>query len=208
MITSFFGVPGCGKTTFATKLAQSELKKIKKGKSRYKRVYTNFFCFGCYQIDYNDLGSYLITDSLIILDEITLDADSRNFKEFGQEKKEFFILHRHMYNDIYILSQQYNGTDKKIRDLTQELYFLRGSKLFTIAKKIYRCLDINEMSHEVVEGYRFPKFLETLFTRRNYMLCFRPKYYKYFNSFELPTHILNLPLYNNQLWNDTIDFTV
>ena len=43
MITGFFGVPGCGKTTLATFFAQRELKKIKLYSSKYKRVYTNFF---------------------------------------------------------------------------------------------------------------------------------------------------------------------
>ena len=61
----FFGVPGCGKTTVLTALAQKELKKISKGKSKYDRVLTNFECEGCYKIDFNDLcriacGNFII----------------------------------------------------------------------------------------------------------------------------------------------------
>ena len=32
MLTCYFGVPGCGKTTLLTKLAVKELKRIKKGR--------------------------------------------------------------------------------------------------------------------------------------------------------------------------------
>ena len=47
MITCYFGVPGCGKTTLLTKIAQKELKRIKRCKSPYNHVLTNFYCQGC-----------------------------------------------------------------------------------------------------------------------------------------------------------------
>ena len=71
MVTGYFGLPGSGKTTFLTMLAQKELIKMQKGKSCYKHVLTNFYCYGCEKIDYKDLGSYEIEDSLILLDELT-----------------------------------------------------------------------------------------------------------------------------------------
>ena len=92
MIQGYFGLPGSGKTTFLTMLAQKELKKIRKNKSRYDKVLTNFYCDGCYKIDYKDLGHYSIENSLILLDEITLDADSRDFKQFDKYHKSFFVI--------------------------------------------------------------------------------------------------------------------
>ena len=68
MIQGYFGLPGSGKTTFLTMLAQNELKKIRKNKSVYDKVLTNFYCDGCYKIDYKDLGHYSIENSLILLD--------------------------------------------------------------------------------------------------------------------------------------------
>ena len=44
MLTCYFGVPGCGKTSLLTKFAIDELKRMRKGKSPYKHIYTNFRC--------------------------------------------------------------------------------------------------------------------------------------------------------------------
>ena len=90
MITGYFGLPGSGKTTFLTMLAQKELKRMAKGKSPYKHILTNFYCEGCEKIDFNDLGRYQFDNALILLDEITIDADNRDFKNFGKEKVTFF----------------------------------------------------------------------------------------------------------------------
>lgn len=186
MITGFFGLPGSGKTTFLTMIAQKELKKIKKGKSPYKHILTNFYCEGCEKVDYEQLGHYDIQDSVILLDEITLDCDSRNFKQFDSYHKDFFLLHRHDNVRVYWFSQQFDGVDKKVRDCTQDLYFVKKGLLLPIskAKRIYRQLDINEMTREIVQGYRFGNIFDVLFDNRNTIFCWRPRWYKYFDSFE------------------------
>ena len=196
MVTGYFGLPGSGKTTFLTMLAQKELIKMQKGKSCYKHVLTNFYCYGCEKIDYKDLGSYEIEDSLILLDELTLDADSRNFKQFDEAHKKFFLLHRHYGCDVIYFTQQYDGIDKKIRDITQELYFVKKIFCFSHAKKIFRILDINEMTKEIVNGYRFSKLFDILFNKCS-KWCFRPKWYKYFDSWE---RITGLKEMNYQRW--------
>ena len=91
MVKGYFGLPGSGKSTFLTMIAQKELKRIRRGKSAYKHVLTNFYCEGCCIIDYSQLGLYDLSHSLILLDEITLDAESRDFKLFNSKKKRFFI---------------------------------------------------------------------------------------------------------------------
>ena len=188
MIKGFFGLPGCGKSTFLTMIAQKELKRIERGKSPYKRVYTNFYVKGCYIINYAELGLYDFSESLILLDEITLDADSRNFKQFDQVKKEFFLLHRHYKIDVIYFTQQWDGVDKKIRDLTHDLYYVKKLRLpllteLTVATRIYRVLDINEDTKEIVNGYRFPNWFDRLIGRTK-VYCWRPNYYKYFDSFD------------------------
>lgn len=216
MITGYFGVPGCGKTTIATMKAQKLLKRIKrdekrvaKGKKRlcpYQRVLTNFYCSGCYKVDFKDIGIYDIQDSAIILDELTIDADNRDFKNFSRSSVEGFIYHRHYFNDIFYYTQNFQAVDKKIRDLTQNLFFLKKSKvfpfsLFTKAKIIYRTIDINEMTKEIVNGYRFPNFFENILDFFGILklgeICFRPNYYKYFNSYSQP---LNLKVFNYEEW--------
>lgn len=108
-ITMYFGLPRSGKTTFSTAIAVQEAKRIQKGKSRYKAVYTNYPVIypNVYQIKPStDLGAYEITDSLIIIDEATLVVDSRDHKNFDKRLRAFFFLHGHWRVDIVLLAQQ------------------------------------------------------------------------------------------------------
>lgn len=187
MVTGYFGLPGSGKTTFLTRLARRQLRKIAKGKSSYTHVLTNFYCEGCERVDYKDLGHFNIENAYILLDEITLDADSRNFKQFDEAHKHFFLMHRHYGCDVVYFTQQYDGVDKKIRDITSNLYFVKKRLMFTVATKIYRTLDINEMTKEIVQGYRFANWFEKWFLGGTHQICYRPKWYKYFDSWDRPT---------------------
>ncbi len=218
MITGYFGVPGCGKTTLAVRKARKINKCIERDKKRikmglkplcpYDRVLTNFNCKGCYKLNFNDLGIYNIQNCCIILDELTIDADNRDYKNFKKHSVEFFVYHRHYFNDIFYYTQNFNAVDKKIRDLTHSLFFVKKSmlpffSLFTKAKRIFRTIDINEYTKEIVNGYRFPNFFENildcLFIIRLGEICFRPLYYKDFNSFNQP---LNLKKFEYIMWDN------
>jgi len=186
MIKCYFGVPGCGKTTTLVKVARKEQKRLKK---RYKEIYTiNFQCVGCIPIEFNDLKEYKFNDALILIDEITMDADNRSFKTFPKEIRDFFILHRHLGVDIIYATQNYENVDKKIRDLTGELWYMSKSvvpflKNFTTAKRIYRNININEFTSDLTLGYRFCNFIEMLFAS-NMEIIWRRKYYKYYDSWD------------------------
>ena len=188
IITGYFGTPGCGKSTLLCKFAIKELRRIKKGKSPYKHVLSNFYIKGCEKVDIHDLGRYEIENSLILLDEISMDADSRDYKNFSKSLRDFFILHRHVGNSIIYACQDYEKTDKVIRNLTFDLWYVHTSvvpifKKFTIAKRIFRNININEFNSELTIGYRFAKLKEIFFTPAK-KVCFRPLYYKYFDSFD------------------------
>lgn len=189
MIKGYFGVPGCGKTTNLVKLARKEQKRIKK---RYKHIYTiNVDIKGCERITKETLEKYLIEDSLILWDEITLDADNREFKTFSKELRDFFILHRHVGCDIVYVTQNYEKVDKVVRDLTGELWYMERSivpllRQFTKSKRIYRNITINDHTSELSLGYRFCNLIESFFTS-NVEICFRRLYYKYFDSYSLLT---------------------
>lgn len=188
MLTCYFGVPGCGKTTILTKIAQKELHRIKKGKSAYKHILTNFYCQGCEMVTFDDLKDSYISDSLILLDEITLDSDSREFKNFSKGHKDFFTLHRHLHNDIVVFCQDYSRMDKTIRNNVYDLWYVTKSVIpffrsFSVARRIYRNIAINEMSSELTLGYRFANFTERLFSS-NCKIIWRRPYYKYFNSYD------------------------
>lgn len=196
MITCYFGVPRVGKTTIATSIAQKELKKIRRGRSKYKHVLTNFYCKGCERIKFEDLGRKDIQECLIIFDEITLDADNRDHKNFAKESVEGFVLHGHYFNDIIVLTQYYQMMDIKIRNLTQRLFIMTKSYIFPISKyrQVFRTYVINEHTQELVMGYRFANWIEILLSCLPFSFSFgklsglvwRPKWYKYFDSYDQP----------------------
>lgn len=203
MITAYFGVPGCGKTTLLAMLAQKELRKMENGKSPYKHVLTNFYCKGCEHVDLKKLGEMIPEDSLILLDEITLDADSRDFKSFSQYQKLFWILHRHVGCDIVYFCQDFSRVDKTIRNLTYDLWYCTKSvfplfREFTVCQRIWRNININEYSNELTLGYRFSNLRERLFTKTRKVL-FRKPWYKYFDSFD-KGELADRPEYEYTLW--------
>lgn len=190
MISGYFGVPGSGKTTILTALAQKEIRRIRRGTSSYEHVLTNFYCIGCERVEFVDFNKYSTHNCLILLDELTLDADSRSFKSFPQGIKEFIVMHRHLRNDIIYFVQDYSRIDKTIRELTNDLWYVRKPVFpffnrFSICRRIFRNIVINEFTSDLVLGYRFSKFLERLFIPHGTCkLIYRPRWYRYFDSFD------------------------
>ena len=191
MIKLFFGLPGCGKTTA---LAYFALKNSS-GK-RYRHIYGNVPLAGCpnyVHIENEDIGVYDLSDSLILIDEGTLFADNRDYKNFPKHQIQFFLLHRHYNCDIYIFTQQWDGVDKKIRVITDRVYYLY-KPFFTgfFRTKIWRIpygliipdrKDTHSAKYgDIVQGY----FKPPLIARFASPSIFRPKYYKYFNSWDRP----------------------
>lgn len=183
MITGYFGLPGCGKTTFSVKIAK-----------KYQKKGYRVFCLsdypidGCYLFDWDDLGTFDMSNSVIIIDEISLRADNRDYKKFSQAVKQFMILHRHYHCDVIWFTQQYDGLDKKIRELTTCLYYIRSLGLVSYAVRIDRFIHVDKESMQILVGYKIAGILQRLFAWLNGSLkvCFRPFYYKYFDSYIAP----------------------
>lgn len=183
MITTYFGLAGCGKSSILTLIAQKELKRIAKGKSKYTKVYTNFPCIGCEEISIKVLGKYYLHDALIILDEITLSADSRDWKNFPKEAKEFVCLHRHFNTDLIVSVQDYSRCEKTIREMTNALYYVSRGMFWSTARPIYRTIAINEYIGDLIQGYRFPTFWEAITGNRIYIISRAWKYYDSFDKY-------------------------
>lgn len=189
-VSLYFGLPGCGKTTL---MAAHALRAIKS--RRYKNVYCNVHLNipGIWYITYKDLGVYDISDGLVLIDEATLSFDSRAHKDFSRESLEFFLTHRHANVDVELFTQQWDGVDRKIRVITDRVYYIYKG-LFTGRwfSKYYRIpygiiipeSDKNGGEHlgDIIQGYCKPSLVERLFAPRLY----RPKYYPYFDSWERP----------------------
>lgn len=206
MVSLYFGLPGCGKTTMLAKLAhdtdlliEKDLKRVAKGLPRkcpYDYVYTNIELIGlkhCRKITFDMLGRYDVRNALILIDEATIEVDSRDYKKFSQASKEFILLHRHYRCDIAFFTQQWDGVDKKIRVITDRVYYLyKGVFSRLWFTRMYRVpygiiipdpkKDSSEKLGEIVQGYCKPSFFVRLFSPWLY----RPRYYKYFDSWEAP----------------------
>lgn len=186
MIIGYVGIPGCGKTSVLTLIAQKELQRIQKGKSKYKEVYTSFYCVGCKKLNFQDLGKFYFHHCLILLDEMTLLQDSRDWKNLSESLKQFIVLHRHFDVDCIYDCQDWSRCEKTFRENTYMLFYLERLRLpflkIAKAQRIYRNLSINEYSSELTLGYRFAKGLLEKFGTRQYFNL--KKAFKYFDSFE------------------------
>lgn len=100
MVNGIFALPRTGKTLLLGYLASLAVdgKNVNvKGipftsHKKYKYVYTNFYVKGALRLDFEKLGVTDFSDSLILIDEIQLFADSRNFKTFSDNLKFFFSI--------------------------------------------------------------------------------------------------------------------
>lgn len=198
MIRLYFGLPGAGKTTLMAKLAIDALnaKVFSNGKlvPKYNHVYCNVHTTipGVTYIDNECIGQYELRDCLILVDEATLFADSRDWKNFSGNRLEYFLTHRHYRADIFLFSQQWDAVDRKIRCITDRVYYIY--KGFFTRPWLSKCYRIpygiiipdgkktgnTERLGEIIQGYRKPPVFVRVFAQ----IVYRPKYYKYFDSFE------------------------
>jgi len=184
MISGIFGLPGSGKSLFLGLIANRAVR----GKNinyhslvlgslrKYKYVYTNFSCEGCYKLDYNQLGVLNYRDCLILVDEIMLLSDARDYKKFTDNLKLFYSEHRKSNCDFIYASQSYDDVDKKIRNRTQQLYYVDQWFLnFSRVRRIVNYFDVS--NGKINEGYIYaPPITDFHF--------WRPKYYKNIDSYE------------------------
>jgi hypothetical protein len=181
MITGVFGLPRSGKTTYLAKIAKGYLKKG-------VPVYSNFALHGCYKLDFSKLGKENFHDCVILIDEISLICDSRDWKDFTSDLRYFFTNHGHYKCDVIYCSQWYTDTDVKIRRMTENLYYIQRFPFgFSMRYEIIR--DISSRDNgEIYDTFSF----------KHGRLFYRPLYYKLFDSFSRK----ELPEVENVLWEN------
>lgn len=180
MIEGVFGLPRSGKSTYLAYLARHAIR-------HGVKVYSNYYIEGCYTLDFENLGKVDYSDCLMLIDEISLLADSRDWKSFNSDLKYFITNHGHYGVHIVYCSQSFRDCDVKIRNCTENLYQVTRS-IFGLSRirrvsKVMGVSDGNFQEYYDVEG--LGKFI------------YRPKYYKFFDSFVRRP----LPPNNEVLWS-------
>ena len=178
-LTMIFGKKGSGKSTLLTKLAIEYQKKN-------IPVFSTEKIPGCYLITPEDIGyTEFPENSVILIDEVGMVWDNRNFKKFDTNVRDWFKLQRHRKIRVYLFSQTFD-VDKKIRDLTDEMYLVEKKfRVFSYSKRILKRTVLNQSTAEspskLDEDLVFDSLL--LFWAGSRKFTFIPKYTKYFDSF-------------------------
>lgn len=178
-----FGKKGSGKTTYLTKTC---LKYLKKGRP----VYSTVPIPGAYYFNPEDIGFYSIpSESVILIDEVGMVWDSRDFKGFKKEYRNYFKLQRHYHHTVYLFSQSFD-IDKKLRDLTDSMYLIRSHFNFlSVARRINKCITIVHSDSGTGESHladdmQFDSLL--FFWCGSIQITYIPRWIKYFDSFDIP----------------------
>lgn len=175
-----FGKKGSGKSSYLIKLAYRYLK-------RGWVVYTNMDdCVipGVRIININHIGDYVPeAHSLLLLDEVGMVWDNRDFKKFRTEVRDFFKLQRHYKVLCYLASQTFD-VDKKIRDLTDGMmlctnFMTAWSLGRTISRRFVLTTPQGDSESRISEQLVFEPFWR-------WHLTYIPRYAKGYDSFQTP----------------------
>lgn len=175
-----FGKKGSGKSTYLVKLA---CKYVKKG----WRVYTNMdeMCVpGVRHIDIKHLGDFVPeSDSVLLVDEVGMIWDNRDYKTFKPQVRDFFKLQRHYHVLCYLASQTFD-IDKKLRDLTDGMFLHTCVfRVFSLGKRITRKVVLTQSTSEAES--RISEDL-VMCPPWDWTLTYIPRYAKHFDSHVIP----------------------
>lgn len=172
-----FGKKGSGKTTLLTKLA---IKYHKQGRTVYSTVQIP----STRRFDVSKLGDYTFdANSVVFIDEVGMIWDNREFKNFRNEVRDWFKLQRQSKVTVYLFSQSFD-IDKKLRDLTDEMYLLSIKfNVLSVAKRISKKVTIikgADGTSRLDEEYAFVPFI----IPGSRIYTWVPRWIPFFKSFD------------------------
>lgn len=177
-----FGKKGSGKSTYMVKLTAKYLKKGWK-------VYATNHIPGAFYFSPEDIGKYHFPEnSVLLIDEVGMIWDNRNYKGFKPEVRDWFKLQRHYRCCVYLFSQTWD-IDIKLRNLTDKLYLMINyGNCLTVCKEIKRKITVVKPSENaesrIADELIISPFFLAPFGARHYIWI--PRWSKYFDSFDAP----------------------
>ncbi len=176
--TLVFANKGAGKTSLIAWRVHKELKRMKKGKSKFKGIGSNVPIHGCTIVDRKMIGTKQLEGWLLFIDEAGIEYNNRKMNMTAAEVKYHKLL-RHYETTIVFISQDFEDLDITIRRLYDYLYFVKKSiGSFTRVKPIIKVFGIDETTHQPLSAYYFQPFKFIYFDRS--------KYYHMFDSWDAP----------------------
>lgn len=171
-----FGKKGSGKTTTLTKIALKELKKKRK-------VYSTVEIPSTYLFNTDDIGNMTFEpNSTVLIDEVGMIWDNRDFKNFKPSVRDFFKYQRQYKLKIYLFSQTFD-IDLKLRNLTDEMYLLSNClRVFSVARRISKKITIKECADGTSTLSDTYEFYPLLFGGLKF--TFIPRYTSFYKSYD------------------------
>lgn len=174
----YFGRKGCGKSSTLQKLAK-----------KYHKLGWHVFCDEgntmqtfVTPIQCSKLWQYKLPEySVVLIDEINLLWDNRDFKSFPKPLQKYLRLQRHKKIKLIMFSQTFD-CDSKIRNLADTLYLCnKFLRVFTICTAYFKRPTILTALETRQEGRITDDFRKLPFW--NNQITFIPNYVKSYDSF-------------------------
>lgn len=179
-LTFIFGKKGSGKSCYMVNLM---LKYLKRGWVVYTDM-KDIRIPGVRIFNTADLSIFKPEPhSVVFLDEVGISMDNRSYASFPPGLRDFFKYIRKMEVCCYMNSQAFD-VDKKVRDTTDAMVLqVAVGNVLSISRPIIRRITLTEPSAQ--GDSRIADCL--LFARPwHWRFYWMPKYFKYFNSKEMP----------------------
>lgn len=180
-LTFLFGKKGAGKSCW---MVAEMIRYLRNGYIVYTDMH-DIFIKGVRIIDSSDLSRFRPQPgSVIFLDEVGISFDNRNFKTFPPGLRDFFKFLR-KNRCICVMNSQAYDVDKKIRDTTDSMALVISLigciSLYRPIKRSITLVDATgSTDSRIADNLRFCSIFSWRF-------LWMPKYFKYFNSLEMPS---------------------
>lgn len=172
------GDKGVGKTTLLAMFANMFMKR--------HLVYSNVEIKGTRLYNIKDFGVKTFPpESVILLDEAGIEFNSRSYANLNKKIIKWLKLQRHHRCMLVVSSQTYNDADKVIRDSATYLFYLKKYGNFTIGRRIINELVLVPASNGQQGYLGFDLHFSGLFRSGSLLVCFRPRYYKMFDTYTI-----------------------